>query len=75
MSAEALIKDLDMLKAKRKEGEITVLEFYRELLRVAIKMAEEMKLEDISEEDAKRQIPLVLAFIEDQLKKFKDRGG
>ncbi len=69
------MEEVERLKAMRKQGEITVMDFYRELLGVAIKMAEELQLENISEDEVKKQIPLVLTFIEDQLKKMRDRGS
>ncbi len=69
------MEEVERLKTMRKQGEITVMDFYRELLGVAIKMAEELQLENISEDEVKKQIPLVLTFIEDQLKKMRDRGS
>ena len=75
MSSKALMEEVERLKTMRKQGEITVMDFYRELLGVAIKMAEELQLENISEDEVKKQIPLVLTFIEDQLRKMRDRGS
>ncbi len=75
MSAEDLIGELDLIKSKRKQGELSPIEFYRELLKIAVRMAQELGDEDISEEDAKKQTPIVLTFIEDQLKKMKYRGA
>ena len=69
------MEEVERLKTMRKQGEITVMDFYRKLLGVAMKMAEELQLENISEEEVKKQIPLVLTFIEDQLKKMRDRGS
>ena len=75
MSAEDLIRDLDLIKSKRKSGELNPMEFYKELLKIAVRMAQELGDENISEEDAKKQTPIVLTFIEDQLKRMKDRGA
>ena len=69
------LQDLQALKEQRKQGAIDLLTYYKGLLKIAAELVQNLRDEDISEEDAKKQIPLVLAFIEDQISKFSDRGG
>ncbi len=69
------LQDLQALKEQRKQGAIDLLTYYKGLLKIAADLVQNLRDEDISEEDAKKQIPLVLTFIEDQISKFSDRGG
>ncbi|NPA42283.1 MAG: hypothetical protein GXO18_08435 [Aquificae bacterium] len=74
MSSQGLKSKLEALKVERKEGKLTPKEFYKELLTLAVTLVEELKDEDISDEDIKKQTPLVLAFLEDQIDKMEGRG-
>ncbi len=75
MSAKQLSERLDELKEKRKNGQIEPLEFYRGLLKLTCELMNELISEDISDENVKKQIPLVLSFLESQIIKFRERGG
>jgi hypothetical protein len=75
MSSEQLMERIQEFKLKRREGKISAREFYTELLNLTIHLAQELKDENISDEDIKKQIPLILVFLEEQVKKMKDRGG
>ncbi len=74
MSSEGLKAKLNNLKAQRKEGKLSLREFYKELVTLAITLSNELLDEDIKEEDIKKQVPLVLAFLEDQISKMEGRG-
>jgi hypothetical protein len=74
MSSQSLKNSLEALKEKRRKGEIGVPEFYKELLSITASLVKDLQDEDISEEDIKKQIPLVLAFLEDQIDKLESRG-
>ncbi len=75
MSSAELTDRLEELKLRRKNGELSSRDFYRELLNMTTALVQELKDENISEENIKRQIPLILVFLEEQLKKMKDRGN
>ena len=74
MSSAGLKSKLDNLKTQRKEGKLSPKEFYRELVSLAITLSNELLDEDIEEEDIKKQIPLILAFLEEQISKMEGRG-
>ena len=76
---EHLAAELKRIKARRKQGDLDEAGFYVQLLRLSdhlipllIQEAEgqgtPMQLADI-----KRQIPLILAFLEDQIARFRTR--
>ena len=67
MSSEGLKAKLNTLKAQRKEGKLSLREFYKELVTLAITLSNELLDEDI-----KKQVPL--AFLEDQISKMEGRG-
>jgi len=67
--------DLAQLKALRKEGRLDVVTYYKELLRVLADLVQNLRDEEIAEEEAKKQIPLMLVFLEEQIGKLADRGG
>ncbi len=75
MSSQALTQQLKALKDKRKSGELDQRSFYQEILSLTIKMLQELKEENISDENVKKQIPLMLVFLEEQLSKMRDRGS
>ncbi len=74
MSSESLTAQLETLKQKRKSGELDAKAFYQELLGLVASLVKELEAENISDEDVKKQIPLMLVFLEEQFKKMKDRG-
>ncbi len=76
---EQLAASLQEAKARRKRGEISEREFYASLLRLSARLIPILadELEDqqtlMQERDIKKQIPLVLAFLEDQIARFRAR--
>ncbi len=73
--ADDRLTELERLKELRKQGQLDTLTYYKSLLKLAADLVQNLRDEDISEEEAKRQIPLVLVFLEEQIAKFKGRGG
>ncbi len=73
--AEDRLKDLEDLKAQRKAGALDTLTYYKELLRITADLIQNLRDEEIDEAEAKKQIPLVLVFLEEQIDKFSGRGG
>ncbi len=66
---------LTVLKAQRKQGEIDTLTYYKGLITILAHTVQNLSDESISESDAKKQIPLILVFLEEQISKLSDRGG
>ncbi|NPA92231.1 MAG: hypothetical protein GXO56_00950 [Chloroflexi bacterium] len=73
--ASKRLTDLNALKEQRKQGALDTLAYYKGLLGILAQVVRNLRDEDISEEDAKAQIPLVLVFLEEQIAKLSDRGG
>jgi len=69
-----LLQELRELEAKRKNGEISAREFYQGLLEILGRLKDFLVREDISEEQIKKQIPLLLAFIKSQISEMEMRG-
>ncbi|NPA92375.1 MAG: hypothetical protein GXO56_01670 [Chloroflexi bacterium] len=74
-NAQARLAHLEDLKARRKAGEIELVAYYKELLQILDDTIQHLSDENISENDAKLQIPLVLVFLEEQIDKLAERGG
>ncbi len=74
-NADDRLADLNAIKAQRKEGAIDTVTYYKELLRIMADLVQNLRDEDISEVEAKKQIPLVLVFLEEQIDKLSARGG
>ncbi|WP_461831687.1 hypothetical protein [Aquifex sp.] len=74
MGSQELAQELQALKDSRKNGELSPAEFYKKLPELVAKLANELHEEVISEENLKKQIPLILAFLEEQIKKYAERG-
>ncbi len=74
MSSASLLQVLDELKEKRKKNELSPREFYLKLLDLVDDLMNDLRHEDISEDDIKKQIPLILVFLEEQIEKLKERG-
>lgn len=72
---EARLRDI---KTRRKAGDMDEREYYRALLSLAIEIGRSLldelgnngKMED---ENVRKQIPLLLAFVEDQIARFRAR--
>ena len=69
-----LLSHLRDLENKRKNGEITPREFYVGLLNLLAELKDVLIKENISEQEVKKQIPLLLAFIKSQIKELELRG-
>jgi hypothetical protein len=74
MKDSTMLKDkLNELKTKRKKGEISEREYYMGLLELVKTLIDKLEGEDISDTDVKKQIPLIVLFITDQISKMEDR--
>ncbi len=75
-TAVQLSARLKELKAQRKEGGLPLKAYYRELLEMVGRLAESLgqEVESLSEEEILLQTPLVLLFIEEQIRKFGERS-
>ncbi len=74
-NASNRLNELEALKRQRKEGYIDLLTYYKGLLNVLAELVQNLKEEGISEAEAKKQIPLVLVFVEEQIEKLAGREG
>jgi hypothetical protein len=75
MASERLEEYLKEHEEKRKRGEIGPVEFYRALLEAVSLLKEELLKEEISDDLAKRQIPLLLTFLKSQINELKLRSN
>jgi len=73
--SQMLDKILKELENKRKNGELSAKDFYKELLNLVTKLVGELEKEDINEAQIRRQIPLLLTFLKAQIKNMADRGN
>jgi len=72
--SEKLMQELKELEEKRKNGELTVREFYKRLLDLLAELKDVLAHENIDEANIKKQIPLLLAFIKSQIHELELRG-
>jgi len=72
--SEEMMEKLNELNTKRKNREISAKEYYKGLMALLVELGQSLQEEDISEEDVKKQIPLLKVFISEQLKKMSARG-
>ncbi len=63
------------MKEQGKQGALDTLSYYKGLLHIAADLVQNLRDEDIGEAEAKKQIPLILVFLEEQIAKFAGRGG
>jgi len=73
--SEELMERLKELNAKRKSGELSARDYYKGLMALLMELANALQEEDISDEDVKKQIPLLKVFITEQIKKMSGRGN
>ncbi len=74
MKDSAILKEkLNELKTKRKNGEISEREYYIGLLELVKTLIDKLEGENISDADVKKQIPLIVLFITDQISKMEGR--
>ncbi|NPB05612.1 MAG: hypothetical protein GXO08_04440 [Aquificae bacterium] len=69
------MQELKELEEKRKNREISAREFYLGLLELLGHLKEKLVQENISEDQIRKQIPLLLTFIKAQIKNLENRGG
>ncbi len=62
------------LEQKRLKNEITLKEFYLSLLKLLADLEKTLIVEEISEKQIKKQIPLLLAFLKYQIAELEHRG-
>ncbi len=75
MHGAEIMKEVDELVAKRKNGGISDRDFYFSLLDILSKLIEALKSEkSISDSDIRTQTPLILSFIYDQADKLEKRS-
>lgn len=74
-TSQQLQQAFQELKMKRKNGELTEGQYYKELLKLAERLIASLEEENISCEDAKKQIPLIVVFLTEQIDKFAKRGN
>ncbi len=70
-----LKEKLVMLDEKRKSGEVNFVEYYRGLMALVGELTHALQDEKISDRDVKKQIPLLKAFLIDQMDKMEGRGN
>ena len=73
--SEKLMQELKELEEKRKNGELTVREFYKRLLDLLAELKDVLAHENIDEAHIRKQIPLLLAFIKSQIHELELRGN
>ncbi len=74
MSSAELKQLLKELQDKRRKRQISAAEFYKGLLDLMSRLAQDLRDEDIPETQIKKQIPLLLTFINAQIKAMVERG-
>ena len=71
-----MLKDeLKTLEEKRKNREISAVEFYKGLMKILNQLSNFLETTPIEESEARREIALILPFIKSQIKKLENRGG
>ncbi len=72
-NANQLCENLKKLKDKRKNYEINEITYYKELLNLLRELIDTLKEENISDSNIKKQIPLIVLFISEQVDKLSKR--
>ena len=75
LSSQKLYDTLHRLENERKNGNLSLREFYKGLLELLSNLKEALIAEDINEKQIKKQIPLLLTFLEMQIEDLNKRGG
>jgi hypothetical protein len=73
--SDMLQAKLNEIVEKRKKRELSTVEFYHALLKLLSTLADELSAENINEAQVKRQIPLILTFLNSQIKDMANRGN
>ncbi len=74
-NADDRLNELKALKERRKNGGLDVVGYYKGLVSILATTVQHLQDEEIAEAEAKKQIPLILVFLEEQIGKLADRGG
>lgn len=74
-TSQELRRLFNELKLKRKNGEISEKDYYISLLQLSKRVIDSLEEENISAEDIKKQIPLIVLFIDEQINNFAKRGN
>lgn len=71
-----LANHLQEIKAQRRDGVLSMEAYYMELLKLCAALIESLidEAERIDEQDARKQVPLILLFLEEQIRKFDERS-
>ncbi len=74
-TADELDQRLRALKEQRREGTLDLTGYYKELLVLAGMLIESLteEVDKLNEEDVVTQVPLLLVFVEEQIRKFGER--
>ncbi len=74
LTGSELVDSLQNLKEKRKAGEVSEREFYLGLVKILGQLAASLTDEvQIADAEVKKQIPLLLVFLEEQAGKLQAR--
>ncbi len=76
-TAKQLAETLRSVKSQRLDGELSLPEYYKSLLSMVGELSTSLidEVESLSEEEIALQVPLVLLFVEEQVRKFGGREG
>ena len=75
-TATQLSSHLQDIKAQRKEGSLDLKSYYMELLKMVSDLSASLvdEVPHLSDEEVVLQVPLVLLFAEEQVRKFGNRA-
>ncbi len=64
------------IKEQRRRGELSLGVYYKALLKLSVALVESLvdEAEHIDESEARKQVPLILLFLEEQIRKFGERA-
>jgi len=71
MGIEELKNSLKEVETAKKKGELSSAEFYSQLLNIVERIKEEIDVQSIDETTIKKQIPLLLSFIKNQIREME----
>ncbi len=71
MGVEELKNSLKEVETAKKKGELSPAEFYSKLLDIVERIKEEIDVQSIEETTIKKQIPLLLSFIKNQIREME----
>ncbi len=64
------------IKEERRSGALTLEAYYKELLTLSKELLDALldEIDSIDGQEIRKQVPLILLFLEDQIQKFGDRS-